>query len=152
MDQFTAVDNGDVQWLIDQKAAGTLPVLANHYGAKLYLDEYAAMVGQLDVLKWVIENREQGTEVIANNHHIFQLAVENGHLEIVKWLVEESNCMIKIAANDNWAVRQAAGSGYLAVAKYLEEAISLIDEIGLKMFREYMRTRQCPTVTRLQKI
>jgi hypothetical protein len=100
------------------------PEDAIKYGSLYYLNKHkktiiwkksfmdlAARFGQLEVVKWLHENRTEGCTVEAMNK-----AASNGHLEVVKWLHENrtEGCTVL-------AMEWAAENGHLEVVKWLHE-------------------------------
>jgi len=73
--------------------------------------DYAASLGNLEVIKWLHENRQEGCTINAMNW-----AAYNGYIEVVKWLHEnrKEGCTIK-------AMDYAAENGHLEVVKWLHE-------------------------------
>ena len=72
---------------------------------------WAASYGHLEVVKWLHENRKEGC-----TNHAMDYAAENGHLEVVKWLHvnRAEGCTV-------WAINFAVDKGHLDVVKWLYE-------------------------------
>ncbi len=73
--------------------------------------DWAAMCGDLDVCKWLHENRSEGCSKWA-----MDWAAMNGHIDVVKWLHENRSegCTV-------WAMNGSARKGHLHVVEWLNE-------------------------------
>ena len=73
--------------------------------------DLASQYGNLDVVKWLHKNREEGCTTNA-----MDCAADKGHLDVVKWLHEnrKEGCSI-------WAMNWAARNGHLDVVKWLHK-------------------------------
>ena len=70
--------------------------------------DMAAMLGHLDVVKWLHEHRAEGFSGFA-----LDLAASKGHLEVVKWLVDHG------ANRSSCAFDMAASGGHLDALKWM---------------------------------
>jgi len=72
--------------------------------------DLAALNGNLEIIKWLHENKKSCTK------HAMDNAAEKGHLEVVKWLHEnrKEGCT-------KYAMNSAATFGHLEVVKWLHE-------------------------------
>jgi len=129
-----ACETGDVSWFKQQKDNGTLPDLSVEQG---YSDatpiEYACRFGQLDVIKWLVE--ESGQRIRTKISPAISSALIYGHLHIVKWIWEDFTSAsilaakkfnfkpvensIQIRVGNTFALKKAAAAGHVDIFKWL---------------------------------
>ena len=137
-----ACETGNLAWLKEQKANGTLGDISENGNCAIYA---AVAAGQLEVIKWLAEESGQAVDVTTDNNYVFRIAAENGHLDIVKWLITDSEQAAKTAAYADVAIRFSAVNGHLNVIRWLVEDYR--DWIAAKKLDDQNFVRQPVDVT-----
>jgi hypothetical protein len=92
--------------------------------------EFFCSVGNLNLLKWMVENDSDNCINISvthwNKEFPFKIACANGHLHIAKWIYEVKPD-IDISADCEDAFRYVCREGHLEIAKWLYEVKPDID-------------------------
>ena len=87
--------------------------------------DHAARYGNLQVVKWLHENRPQDSSKYCSVALAY--AAKRGHFEVVEYLVKNVIGIKYI----NEAISNAVGKGHLSIAKYLRELLPVLGPVEL---------------------
>ena len=88
----------------------------------------ASMNGQLETLKWLIENGSSMEDRDNNGCSCVLLAAKNGHLETIKWLIENGSSIRDVDYYGGSCVLLAARFGHVETVQWLIENGSSMEE------------------------